>query len=61
VAATVELAQAEIGDFSPKAWFYQEEETIGTLSLVFRYGENSGDPTHAELHFSTSCYYQIFL
>jgi hypothetical protein len=24
------------------------------------YGENSGDSVHGELHFGTSCHYQIF-
>ena len=35
-------------------------EPIGAVSLLFRYGENSGDSTHAEAHFRTSCHYQIF-
>src|ERR1700686_4376907 len=35
-------------------------EPIGAVSLLFRYGENSGDSTHAEPHFRTSCHYQIF-
>ena len=34
-------------------------ETIGALSLFSRYGENSGDSTHAEPHFPTSWHYQI--
>ena len=30
------------------------------VSLLVRYGENSGDSMHAEPHFGTSCHYQIF-
>ncbi len=47
----------EAFDSEPKAWFYQEGKPIGTLSLLFRYGENSGDSTHAQPHFYTSCHY----
>jgi hypothetical protein len=32
-------------------------EPIGAVSLLFRYGENSGDSTHARPHFYTSCHY----
>ena len=39
--------------------FIKKWEPIGALSLLFRYGENSGDSTHAEPHFRTSCHYQI--
>jgi glyoxylase-like metal-dependent hydrolase (beta-lactamase superfamily II) len=38
----------------------QRREPIGAVSLLFRYGENSGDSTHAEPHFRTSGHYQIF-
>ena len=39
--------------------FTETREVIGTLSLLFRYGENSGDPAHAEAHVRTSSHYQI--
>jgi hypothetical protein len=39
--------------------FIQKPEPNGALSLLFRYGENSGDSTHAEPRFRTSCHYQI--
>jgi len=35
-------------------------ELIGALSLLFLYGENSGDPIHVEAHSRTWCHYQIF-
>jgi len=34
-------------------------EPVGALSLLFRYGENSGDSMHVEAHFRTSCHYQV--
>jgi hypothetical protein len=40
--------------------FIKKREQIRALSPLFRYGENSGDSTHAEAHFCTSCHYQIF-
>jgi len=36
-------------------------EPIGAVSLLFRYGENSGDSPHAEPHARTSCHNQILL
>jgi hypothetical protein len=42
--------------------YVERREPIGELSLFFRHRENSGDSTHAEPHFRTSCHYQnIFL
>jgi hypothetical protein len=35
-------------------------EAIGAVSLLFRYGENSGDSTHAGPHGRTPCHYQVF-
>jgi len=40
--------------------FIKRWEPIRALSPLFRYGENSGDSTHAEPHARTSCHYQIF-
>jgi len=40
--------------------FIKRLELIGALSLLFRYGENSGDSMHVEAHFRTSCHYQMF-
>jgi hypothetical protein len=30
---------------------------IGAVSLLFRYGEKSGDPMHVDAHFRTSCHH----
>jgi hypothetical protein len=35
-------------------------EHFADVSLLVRYGENSGDSTHAEPHSGTPCHYQIF-
>ena len=40
--------------------FIKKWEPTGSLSLLFRYGENSRDSMQAEPHFSTSCHYQIY-
>jgi len=45
----------------PKAWFLSRGgNPTATLSLLFRYGENSGDSAHAQPHFRISCHHQIF-
>jgi hypothetical protein len=33
----------------------KKPEPIEALSLLFRYGENSGDSIHAQPHFGTLC------
>ena len=44
-----------------EAWILIKKlEPIGALSLLFRYGENSGDSMHEEAHFLTWCHYQKF-
>jgi len=51
----IELQDAVLADE-----LYKRREPIRALSLLFRYGENSGDSMHAQPHFCTSCHYQIF-
>jgi hypothetical protein len=40
--------------------FIKRRESIGALSLLFRYGENSGVSMHVEPFFRASCHNQIF-